>query len=189
MKAFLKKWAEKFSNFQFLARIMMCLSAVAILVSVGGFLAFQFSRGVDTINNVRICAFGALEEGRQLIGMFFFLLLAASLVIGVVIAYQSKEFAFPKTKMAPNKSLPRLCVANGVICLINAIFCILAVVVDVPKVEEGAKGYVAPTGIAWAWYLIAIFFILAFLAHMVMLLPVLKSHFFMPKLNEEEQKK
>lgn len=188
MKAFLKKWAEKFSNFQLLARIMICMSALAILVSVAGFLAFQFSRGVDSINNVRITAFGALEEGRQLIGMFFFLFLAASLVIGVVIAYQSKEFAFPKTKIAPNKTLPRLCVANGCICLVNAVFCILAVIVDVPKVLEGEKGYVPPTAIAWAWYLVAIFFVIAFLIHLVMLLPVLKSHYFMPKLNEEEKK-
>ena len=188
MKAFLKKWADIFSNFKLLARVMICLASAAIVVSVGGFVAFQFSRGVDSVNNVSICAFGAIEEGRQLIGMFFFLFLAACLVIGIVIAYQSKDYAFPKTKMSPNKTLPVLCVVNGGLCLVNAIFCILAIVIDVPKVAEGEKGYVAPTEIAWAWYLIAAFFILACLAHLVMLLPALKSHYYMPKFEQQEKK-
>ena len=184
MKAFMKKWAEKLSNFKLLARIMICMSAVVILVSVGAFVAFQFSRGVDPDTSARVTAFGAQKEGRQLIGMFFFLILTAALVMGIVIAYQSKEFAFPKTKMAPNKSLPVLCVANGVLCVIAAIFAILAVVADVPVNDSPIEA----TKIGAAWYVIAVFYLLAGVVHLAMLLPVLKSHYFMPKFGEEEKK-
>ena len=160
MKEKLRKLAEKLSNFKLLARIMICVAAVVVVVAVCGFLAFQYSRGIDPERKARICAFGAQGEDRQLIGMAFFFVLAVTLILAIVVAYQSKEFAFPKTKMTPNKSLPVLVVVNGGFSIVAAVFCILAVVVDVSKLPEGEKGYVAPTGIAWAWYILAVVYIL-----------------------------
>ena len=170
MKGFLKKWAEKLSNFKFLARIMMCLSACAAVVALLGFVAFQLSGGVNE-TGTRVAAFGAQKEERQLVGMFFFLVLAAVLVLGIVVVYQSKDYAFPKTKMAPNKTLPVICVANSILSFIAAVFSVLAVVLDHSIIPA-------------FWYVLAVLFVIVSLANLTMLLPALKSHYFMPKLDE-----
>ena len=183
MKQFIRKMAEKFSNFKFLARIMICVSAVVAVITVLGFVAFEFSRGINPETNSRVCAFGALKEGRQIIGMIFFFVLTVSLVLAIVVAYQSKTYAFPKTKMAPNKSLPVLCVVNGGFGIVAGIFSILAVVVDVPVGESE----IPATQIGWAWYILAVLFIIAGLVQLCFLLPVLKSHYYMPKFGEEEK--
>ena len=183
MKEKLRKLAEKLSNFKLLARIMICVAAVVVVVAVCGFLAFQYSRGIDPDRKARICAFGAQGEDRQLIGMAFFFVLAVTLILAIVVAYQSKEFAFPKTKMTPNKSLPVLVVVNGGFSIVAAVFCVLAVVVDVPK----GTSVVPPTEIAWAWYVICVFYALLGICQLCFLFPVLKSHYYMPKFEEEKK--
>ena len=175
MKQLIRNLAEKFSNFKFLARVMICLSAVALLIAIGGFIAFQYSCGVDPQNGSRICAFGAKGAHREIIGMVFFFVLAAVTVLSIVIAYQSKTYAFPKTKMSPSKSIPVLCVANAILEVIAAVFTILAVVIDDSQIPV-------------VWFILCALFVISALANSVMLLPILKSHYFMPKLNEEESK-
>ena len=182
----LKKWAEKLSNFKLLARIMICLSAFVGVVAVLSFIAFQYSRGIDPTTKANICAFGAQGEERQLIGMGFFFVLTVALVLAIVVAYQSKAYAFPKTKMAPNKSLPVITVVNGGVCLVAAVFCILAVVLDTPIVNKTPEG-IGATQIAWAWYGLCALFVVGGLANLCMLFPVLKSRYFMPKFDEEKK--
>ncbi len=183
MNQSLKKVAEKLSNFKLLARIMMILASTIVVVCVAAFVAFQFSRGVDPETSARVTAFGALKENRQLIGMFFFFVLTATLIIAIVVAYQSKDYAFPKTKMAPNKTIPVLLVVDAILCLVAAIFAILAVVLDVPVGDSN----IPATGIAWAWYLIAVLFFLEAGCNACMLFPILYSHYYMPKLEEDKK--
>ena len=169
-----RKLAGLLSNFKLLSRIMICLSAFAFLVAIGAFIAFQYSCGVDPVNGSRICAFGLKGAKREIIGMIFFFVLAAVAVVSVVIAYQSKEFAFPKTKLSPSRTLPVLCVANAVLEVVAAVFCILAVVID----ESLIPG---------AWYALCALFVVSACANACMLFPILKSHYFMPKLEEEKK--
>lgn len=184
MKEKLRKLAEKLSNFKLLARIMICVSAVVAVVAILGFVVFQYSRGIDPETKARVCAFGAQGEERQLIGMVFFFALTVTLILAIVVAYQSKEFAFPKTKISPSKSLPVIAVVDGGFSIVSAIFCVLAVVADTPK--EGVST-VGGTQIAWAWYVLAVFFVLVGICQLCFLFPVLKSHYFMPKFEEEKK--
>lgn len=186
MNKLFKQWAEKLSNFKLLARIMICLSAFVGVVAILSFIAFQFSRGIDPTTKANVCAFGAQGEERQLIGMGFFFVLTVALVLAIVVGYQSMAFAFPKTKMSPNKALPVISVVNGAVCVVAAIFCILAVVLDAPIAGKTPDG-IGATQIAWAWYGLCVLFALGGLANLCMLLPALKSRYFMPKLDEENK--
>ena len=126
-----------------------------------------------TANGARIAAFGTQKQEREIIGMVFFFVLAAYLVLGIVVLYQSYQYAFPKTKLSPNKTLPILVIADGVLAVVAAIFAILAIVVD---------NSVIP---AWWGVLAGVFFVDGFV-NACMLVPVLKSHYFMPKLEADK---
>lgn len=185
MKQFIRDLAKKLSNYKLLARIMMCISAIVAVIAILGFVAFQFSGGPDEKTGAAICAFGRSKQEREILGMFFFFLLAANLILAIIVLYRSSKFAFPKTKMAPIKSLPILCVVNGGVAVGSAIFCILAVVADKTYASDGVT-VLYETVIPTFWYILAVLFFLVAVVHFCMLLPVRKSHYYMPELNESK---
>ena len=190
MKQFIRKCAEYFSDYKRLARIMICLSLFVAIVVALGFTAFQLSKGVDDVGN-QIVAFGVkyipakaeskdshhyamqIDANHQIMGMFVFLSFFATLVIAIVIIAQCFKYAFPKGKMNPGKAHPILCVVNAGLCVINAVFCVVAVVYDHSLIPV-------------FWYVVMALFIVAALANAVMLLPVLRSHYYMPKFEEKK---
>lgn len=181
MKAFIKKWADKLSNYKLLARIMICLSLFVAVVVILAFVAFQISKGKTEQGNY-ISAFGAgdpklyEDTHHQVMGMFVFLTFIATLVIAIVVIYTSLKLAFPKGKVSPRKSNPILCVVDAGLCLVDAAFCVVAVVYDHSLVPV-------------FWYVVMALFIVAALVNSTMLLPILKSHYYMPKLPGEEKAK
>ena len=178
MNQFLRKLAEKLSNFKLLSRIMMGVGALVAVVSVLGFWAFQISGGRDEVTKYHICAFGSNVGDHQLLGMFFFLCLMISLILGIIAAYRSFAFAFPKEKLSPIKSLPWIVAVAGGFLVINGVFSILVPLVDVK------------TEISAFWYVLAVVDFIVGAGCLCFIFPALRSHFFMPKLNngQEEQK-
>ena len=181
MKQFIRKWAEIFSNYKLLARIMICLSVFTGAVVILAFAAFQMSKG-------EYVAFGVPglidketktpipDAHHQVMGMFCFLTFIATLVIVIVILSQSFKFAFPKDKMNPGKAMPILCVVNAGLCVVDTIFCLLAIFYDHSVIPV-------------FWFVVMALFIVAALANAVMLLPVLRSHYYMPKFEANGEKK
>ena len=173
MKEFIRKVAAKVSNFKLLSRIMIFYAEVVAIVSVLAFVAFQASNGKDE-NGVRIPAFGVEGAHHQLVGMFCFLVFAANLVLSVVIIYQAVKYAFPKSKISPKKSLPILCVVNGGVSVVSAVFCILAATYDHSLIPV-------------FWYVNMALFLVVALVNATMLIPVLKAHYFMPPLIDKDK--
>ena len=183
MKKFIRKIADKLSNYKLLARIMVCVSAFVLVTCALAFVAFQLSKGSNEYGE-KIVAFGTTtildkkkepipETHHQVVGMFCFLFFFATLVIAIVNIAKSFKFAMNKGRLSPSKAQPVLVVVNGGLCLVDILFCVLAVVYD---------GSIIPA----FWWVVVALFAIASIASFCFLVPVLKSHYYMPK--EEEAK-
>lgn len=190
MKKFIRKWAEIFSNYKLLAKIMICLSVFAVVVVALAFTVFQLSKGVDDAGN-QIIAFGVkyipkntenpdsrhlamqVDANHQVMGMFCFLFFFATLVLAIVVITKSFKFAFPKEKMTPSKTLPVLCLVNAGLCVVDAVFCVIAVVYDHSIIPA-------------FWYVVMALYIVAAIVNACMAVPAFRSHYYMPELAQKK---
>ena len=184
MKELIRKCAKTLSNYKLLARIMACLSAFVVVVVALAFTAFQLSKGSDEYGS-KIVAFGVIglvdkttkqpipDAHHQVMGMFCFLFFFATIVMAIVVLAKSFKFAFPKGKMNPNKTLPILCLANAGLCVVDAAFCVIAVVYDHSIIPV-------------FWYVVMALFIVGALANATMAVPVFRSHYYMPEPVEKK---
>lgn len=170
---FMKKVFDYLSNFKKLSRIMVLLGGIGLVLSILLFVCFEISGGKT--DSYFVCAFAQKGANLNVLGMIMFLVGVLALVMSAVVGYQGLPFAFPKDKLNPSKAIPWCAFVGGIAEIVSGIFSILVIVLDT-------------TIIAWAWAALAALLILLGICNTLVIIPILKCEFWMPKLGTDNEK-
>ena len=108
---------EAVKTYKLISNIILVLAGVCLLLSAGTFVCYQLSGTAPVINTDRK---GQLENAlmkQPVMGMIFFLLILFGLVLAIFAGYRALQYSRSKDKIPPNKLLPWLMAASGVLNL------------------------------------------------------------------------
>lgn len=163
----MKKIIKKLNNYKLTSRLLMVAGAIGIVFVAMAFVFYQFSGGYDTENSRQLTAFAA--DDRKILGMIFFLACILVAILSISCIYCSLKYAFPKEKVNPNKVIPWLAFANGVLILFVTVF---EIIIISTEASQTAVGFVIDIIVGFISGLYSISFIL----------PALKCDYYMPAL-------
>ena len=176
-----RKLIKKLNNFRLTAIIMLCVSGVAALYSLGSFFLYHFAGDLDALSEgaFRNVGFTNTEKGPY-VGMVLFFMAIISFFTCVFICYSLVPFIKNKEKLTPKKGL---LLAGFVSAFFEIALIVLMIVLLATNPPHSDPSHYA----AWKALLI-VSLPLGFasaIGSLLYLVPFLKCDFYMPQIKRD----